>query len=193
MHPQRNLIEAAGQIVLNEFGLPPKPYDHTGHENQFVDAAEKLNSGSGPGSIDEMETVEKIHNPLVHHAKAAHKSIIEGIREADAHTQGALDKPEINDTEVSKIAASLHTDNPHYGNIDPNFHGALRTIASNAIDHHFNGYKESIAGNPAHVKTYGGSVDHHEGDFRDHVRRIAAGHHDYLSTPRHPGWDPPLP
>jgi len=187
MHPQRNLIEAAGQIVLNEIGLPPKPYDHMGHERQLTDAAEKLNSGSGPGSIEELEEVEKIHNPLPYHVKEAHKSIIGGIKEADAHTQGALDKPTMDDTEVSKIAASLHTNKPHYGNIDPNFHKTLRTVASSAIANQFNEYKESIANNPEHNRKYGGSVDHHEREFRNQVKIVAAAHHDYLSTPRHPG------
>ena len=184
----KNLLETVvlcveKRVAINEIGLPPKPYDHQGHREQFVNAAEKLNSGSGPRSIEEMEEVEKIHNPIAHHARNAHNEIMAGIKEADVHTQGALDKPEIDDTEASKIAASLHTDTPHYGNIDPNFHKTLRMVVSKAKDHHFNEYKKSIADNPAHVQKYGGSVDHHEEEFHDNVRNAATAHHDVLSTP----------
>ena len=181
MHPQRNLIEAAMDCLINEIAVPSnpgggakKPYDmeaHNRQENALYDSMTETHGSDWHGNEEHWKTYEnaaKTVNPMAHHARRAAVTMTKNVlRLMDTNEKGM-------GAEASKIAHSLHTDKPYYGNIDPNMHGVIDGLHRQTQSLHFKAYQKTIQEHPVLSKHYGDAA-HHQDQFNSHMKEHA-GH-----------------
>tara|TARA_Y100001963_G_C6555236_1_gene341693 strand:+ start:103 stop:672 length:570 start_codon:yes stop_codon:yes gene_type:complete len=181
MHPQRNLIEAAMDCVINEIALPSKPgggakkpYDmeaHNRQENVIYNSMTEMHGSGWHGNEEHWKAYEnaaKTVNPMGHHASRAAVTMSKNVlRLMDKNEKGM-------GAEASKIAHSLHTDKPYYGSLDPKWHGVVDGLHHQTQFLHFKAYQKTIKEHPVLSKHYGDAA-HHEDQFKSHMKEHA-GH-----------------
>ncbi len=200
MHPQRNLIEAAEQIGLNESGPPPKPYDHEAHTAAFHNAAidaiktygihaitkqPEIQNDDPPGTRrrTHLQKIRVQEDPLGHYAEKAHRAKMELLTspppaEMDAMHGSASDMPPFSNTKAKSIIRAHAA-----GSLDQEgVHSSITAGMDHITDQVFGMYINKANSNPGHVAEYGMNPEHHMGDFKRAIENVSE-HKELPDTP----------
>lgn len=160
MHPQRDLIEAAHRVYINEIALGPpsdpdtQHYDTSYHENQLKDAISKIkNTGDDFKWGSDVEAAKKKHHPMEYHAQNAAEHL------ADLHDAHAAENKKVSQDDIGDT-------------LGYHFHSGY---ANDILNHHYSKY-------PRFTEEHMGTWDSHSDDFEKRVFHHLATTHGLMRS-----------